>query len=179
MPNHQTQGFTLIELMVTIVILAVLVTIAAPAMSDFIEKRRLVGAAEEIQSQIQYARTEAVKQSRELHISIDENEWCIGTGTIANCDCTEIDASEPGACVIPLGDETVMRTTSVAAFPNITLTSDPDNIRIDGVRGLTDTSSITLTSPRGWELRISTSMLGKVRMCSPSGSSFVGGYPEC
>ena len=47
------QGFTLIELMVTIIILSVLLGLAIPGFSSWLPKYRLRGAARDIYSNLQ------------------------------------------------------------------------------------------------------------------------------
>jgi type IV fimbrial biogenesis protein FimT len=53
------RGFTLVELMVTIAVLAILLTIAAPAFSDLIMNNRLATATNEVQNALGYAKSEA------------------------------------------------------------------------------------------------------------------------
>ena len=65
---------------------------------------------------------------------------------------------------------------------NVSDTRLSTTLEVDGVRGtiLGGGGTLTFTSPQGWELRVITSTLGRVRMCSPSGGdNFVGGYPAC
>lgn len=68
MPNlplirrHFSRGFTAIELMVTVAILAVLAGIAAPSFNPIIERWRVRQVSEELQSTLYFARSEAVKR---------------------------------------------------------------------------------------------------------------------
>lgn len=55
-------GFTLIELMFTIVVLAVLLGIGVPNFRDFIRNSRLTAAANDLLADINLARSEAVKR---------------------------------------------------------------------------------------------------------------------
>ncbi len=55
-------GFTAIELMVTVAIMAVLMALAAPSFIPLIEGWRVRQAAEQLQSTLYYARSEAIKR---------------------------------------------------------------------------------------------------------------------
>ncbi|MDC2859341.1 MULTISPECIES: GspH/FimT family pseudopilin [Delftia] len=56
------KGFTAIELMVVVAILAVLTTLAAPSFNLIIERWRVRQTVEALQSTLQYARSEAVRR---------------------------------------------------------------------------------------------------------------------
>lgn len=56
------QGFTLIELMVTIVILAIVLGIAIPSFSNILLSNRIDTGAQELYGSLQIARSEAVKR---------------------------------------------------------------------------------------------------------------------
>jgi type IV fimbrial biogenesis protein FimT len=56
-------GFTLVELMVTLAVLVVGATLAAPSLSQMIANYRVRGAAEGILGGLNYARTEALRRN--------------------------------------------------------------------------------------------------------------------
>lgn len=56
----KARGFTLLELLVTITIAAILVAIAVPSFRTTIQKHRLRSATDNLQAAIDYARSEAV-----------------------------------------------------------------------------------------------------------------------
>jgi type IV fimbrial biogenesis protein FimT len=65
--NHRS-GFTLVELLVTLAIVAIVATVGVPAYGTLIEGMRLAGAAGELHQALLYARSEAAKRGRNVVI---------------------------------------------------------------------------------------------------------------
>ena len=64
MPHFKrVQGFTLLELMVTVAIMAIMAAIAFPSMRNFVSNSRLVNRSEQIANAFRFARTEAVRMN--------------------------------------------------------------------------------------------------------------------
>lgn len=64
------RGFTLLELMVTIAVLAILTTIAIPNFRDLVQNNRVTTQANELVSALTFARTEAVKRGRNVVVTV-------------------------------------------------------------------------------------------------------------
>ncbi|APW43228.1 GspH/FimT family pseudopilin [Rhodoferax saidenbachensis] len=65
--THQT-GFSLVELMVTLAIAAILLVIGVPSMIDLIRDARLASQSDMLVSTLNLARTEAVKQRNNFRV---------------------------------------------------------------------------------------------------------------
>ena len=106
------RGFTLLELLVTVAIVGILVSIAGPSFVDFLDRKRLAKAAEQIASHLQFVRTESLSRQQDLHISGNANgsaNWIYGVGLGdgddgADCDVTITNPVTAGACVLVVDD---------------------------------------------------------------------------
>ena len=61
--TQRAAGFTLIELMVTVIVLVIVVSMAAPNMSQLISSQRTRNAAADLASALTLTRSEAVNRS--------------------------------------------------------------------------------------------------------------------
>ena len=86
--QQSPRGFTLIEVMVVVSILAVLIAIAAPSFTPMIERWRVRQATEQLQSTLYYARSEAIKRGGQVVIQkLPNNGSCTTAGNPTEWDC--------------------------------------------------------------------------------------------
>lgn len=71
-------GFTMIELMVVVAILAIMASLAAPSMSGLIGQQRLKSAATDMHLALLKARTEAIKRNANVTVSPSGGSWANG-----------------------------------------------------------------------------------------------------
>ncbi len=76
--SKKITAFTLVELMVTISILAILSTIAVPSFNSFINNNKLAAVSNDLYSAVSMARSEAVKLKVEVTLSPVNNNWSNG-----------------------------------------------------------------------------------------------------
>ncbi|WP_372015317.1 GspH/FimT family pseudopilin [Pseudoxanthomonas sp. 10H] len=76
------RGFTLVELMVTVAVLAILVGLATPSFTSVINSNRLTSQANEFMADLQLARSEAVRRNRTVRLcrSADGATCAAGAG---------------------------------------------------------------------------------------------------
>ena len=73
MLNQNARGFSLIELMVTVAIAGVLLAVAGPSFSNWIQNTRIRNAAQDIYSGIQRAKAEAVQRNVQVRFQLTNN----------------------------------------------------------------------------------------------------------
>jgi len=78
---HISRGFTLIELMVTIAVLAVVIAIAAPSFTSVIQSNRTTALHHEVLGALQLARSEAVKRRTDVIVCRTEDQADCDNGT--------------------------------------------------------------------------------------------------
>src|SRR5262245_2976784 len=61
--NKRSYGFTLIELIITLVVLGLLFAIGMPGMMTWLQNQQIKVSAESLQSGLQFARTEALRRN--------------------------------------------------------------------------------------------------------------------
>jgi len=110
--NSRMLGFTLMEMVITIAILAILVSLAAPGFQSLILSQRVKNASFDVFSSITYARSEAVTRNAPVTITpTTAGNWANGWSITA-------------------ADGTVLKTEN--ALPNITLTG-PASVSYNGM----------------------------------------------
>lgn len=123
---HPSAGFTAIELMVVVAIVAILTALAAPSFQPLIERWRVRDAAENMASTMYLARSEAIKRSGNVIImKYDANGACSSSAnTDWSCgwrvffdfdgDGTQECATIPAECDIKAASEPPPTTIALA-----------------------------------------------------------------
>ena len=75
-------GFTLMELIITILVMTILLGIGVPSYLKFKEDNLLQGAAQSLHADIQFARSEAIKRSSDVTVYFLEIPVIIQNGAI-------------------------------------------------------------------------------------------------
>lgn len=100
-------GFTIIELMVTLVVAAIVLSIAVPSFTVQIRNNQALGLGEELASAINYARSEAVKRGGRVSMcASNDGAQCVGDwseGWIVFVDSAATDITKPPVIATPPG----------------------------------------------------------------------------
>ena len=168
------KGFTLIELMVTLTIVAVLLGIGIPAFSNVIVHEQLKGATETLASDLRRARSAAIAGGASSDVVMefdvsdaDANDW---TYTLANGSDIIVTRSNADFSNV------ISMTTSTGAFSDADADGNPD-IRFSSVRAIAHGGTGILTFTSGaTSIELNRNVMGMVSICS-NGDSL--GYPAC
>jgi type IV fimbrial biogenesis protein FimT len=153
-PRWSVRGFTLIELLVALTVAAVLLTIVVPSFTDQLARRKLEGAATELSTDLQFARSQAVAKNT--------------TATLA----TNAGGNQYTLTAASSTFKTVTLDSQLSITPSTTITYD--QLRAMATASGAMTVSSTKTSG---QLQVVVSPMGRVSMCSPAGG--LKGYTAC
>jgi type IV fimbrial biogenesis protein FimT len=105
MSGTRTRGFTLVELMVTIVVLVVLVSFAIPSFDNIKLSSRLTSYSTDLVAGSQVARSEAIKRNTQVTLCVSSN----GTS------CATTGQWETGWIVISAGGAVIQKQPATAS----------------------------------------------------------------
>ena len=176
--SHQPRqrGFTMIESLMASAVTAVTVGVVAPSFDKALERRHLEGAAAQLETDIQFARSLAVAQNRTMRLSFASTAagscYMVYAGKAADCSCSPLGTTQCVAGVKPA------RSAGFATGGPFQIKSNVGSIVFDSMLGTsTPTGTLRLTGNRGHEVRLVVNIVGRVRACTPSPD--LKGYPKC
>lgn len=192
-PSNLTNnfGFTVVELMVSIALLAISAALALPSYRDMIEKRQLTHGAEQLTAFINSAQSEATKLNQIVTVSYarsDDQNWCAGVNVGATpCDCNQTSITAADFCAVNgaprlisdavAGDMLLLKSMTGDAGDDSAYSYDP-------VRGLLvnldDALNIEMHSQSSkFQLEMRVSRTGQTEVCSKNSGHSIPGYVVC
>lgn len=189
MPARFLRGFSLIELMVAVAVLAILLAAAIPSFDDFRQRAALRGAADQVVSFIGDARFEALRRNSMVKVGFVSGAggaMCVGAATTNDvaddnaCDCFDVTA--PFDCNVSRypADQSEWRRVRLLGKPEWG-GSDGDDQGVfvfnpkRGVLGeAADVDGVVLAAPAGgadYRLNVWVDRNGRSTVCEPKGAA--------
>lgn len=171
-----SRGATLIEGLIVLTTAATVLGAAAPSMEAARERRQLEGAAAQLETDIQYARSLAVAQDRNLRLSFATTAdgtscYVVHTGAAGTCRCG---STEP---VCETGVQ-AYRQVLFTASDAVSVQANVSGMVFDATKAtVTPTGTARLMGRSGLALHKVVNLMGRVRTCSPDGA--LPGYRAC
>lgn len=166
------QGFSLLELMVAIMVLAILLTVGIPSYVQFREDNTLSSAGRALYGDILLARSESTKRNNEdiKVLFFGGSNWCYRI--------TDLDAATCNSCTATcdIDGDGQTRGGAAASYPRVQIKNigyPSDALLIGSLRGTMLDGSILL-SLGSKEIKVTTNKLGRVYLCTPTGTSLTG-----
>ncbi|WP_157670952.1 GspH/FimT family pseudopilin [Chitinibacter sp. GC72] len=179
-------GLSLVELVVTLAIITIVLTIAATSYGSYIQQSRLKGFAENLSADLRYAQNEA---------RASKNNVCVEITTGSSWTYTLRKVTLTGASSVCSTGGTVLKTKTSSEIKNTSINSvlvngaayDSSNPPLlDGIKGTVKLngaySNIEITlensSESTYRLKLLINPLGLITMCSPA-AYYIAGYTKC
>lgn len=184
----RTRGMTLVEIAVGLVIVGLLMVLALPNFSQWLQNSQIRTAAESIQNGLQLAKTEAVRRNTTVRFQLADTATasCVLTTSGTNWIVSQDDPT--GACNAAASDTAspriVQARPAAEGTANVVVAAGQSAIVFNGMGRVTPvpaaTIAIALSNPTGGTcavlggggtmrcLNVTVSTGGQVRMCDPA-----------
>lgn len=176
--SRNQRGLSLVESLMAMAITAIATGATLPGFQQALEQRRLEGAAAQLHTDLQLARSEAVARNRTLRMSFRTGTgtgsscYVVHTGTAGSCSC-----DDSGAPVCTSGAE-ALRSVHFAPGGQVQLQSNVASMVLDPAKGtVSPTGTVRVLGAEGRAVHVVVNIMGRARKCSPG--SAVPGYPTC
>jgi len=193
MLRTRQRGFTLIEIAIAIVVLAILIALGAPSFGDWLQNQQTRAATEATLNGLQIARAEAVRRNSQVRFQFvsDLTSACVLSSVALNWVVSVGDPTskcdQPIDVVAPATPGPVIQSKSAAEVsPNATVTVTPvgppvafvtfnplGGVVSPNVGGTPPITQIDIINPAvtgssARPLRVIVSAGGSIRMCDPA-----------
>jgi type IV fimbrial biogenesis protein FimT len=190
--NKSSYGFTLIEMMITLAVFALLLMIGLPGLTTWLQNAQIRTSAETLQMGLQFARAEALRRNVPVRFQLVDSlaggcalndtgtSWVINLGDIdvtGKCDQAESEDADPRILQKRSGAEGTSNATVESAGGGKSVVFNGLG-RVSPAFAVLPITQIDIRNPAGGDcqvnagrmrcLRLTVSNGGEVRMCDPA-----------
>jgi type IV fimbrial biogenesis protein FimT len=154
------RGFTIIELMITLAVAAIIISIAVPSFKAVINNNRVATTTNEMIAALGLARSEAIKVNRKVQVKPATGDWQLGYDI-------KIDTDGDDA----FDDESVLRMIE-APHSSISYATSATQVTFNPLGGIADGTSKTfgISAPDAFSRKITVSFTGITSLCTDTAS---------
>jgi type IV fimbrial biogenesis protein FimT len=157
-------GFSIVELVVAVAILAILSAIAVPSYTEYIANSQIRATTESIRNGLQLARAEAVKRNATVRFTLNsDSSWNVGC-PVATANCPILIQTKPAK-------EGASSTITLSATGSVDFTSLGVRSPAVGQLALVNVDNTAIPSANSRDLRVTVGAGGNMRVCDPNVSS--------
>ena len=166
-------GVTLIEMMITLAVMAVLGALAMPSLSALATRQRLQSAANQLQADVALAKLASAQHGQAVYLRFQPGSaWCYQLTTGPGGDCRQAAASQASG---------VLRVVRAADHPGIALveasTIGVDLSRPGSLPALQTAGQALFATRGGLQLRVRVGPQARASLCSVGLP--ISGTPAC
>jgi type IV fimbrial biogenesis protein FimT len=167
MLNTSRNGFTLIELIIVVTIIGIIAAITLPSFKSLLENRKLIAAADTLQSDFQFAKSESIKRNKAMVLSFENKgsaNWCYGINESVACDCT-------------VTNDCSVKSVNSSDLDTVVLTNTgPDDVIYSQFTGFASPTGDLIFEIGSKQAGVELQFNGSTRACAKDS---LGGYNPC
>jgi type IV fimbrial biogenesis protein FimT len=167
------QGFTLIELMIALIVLAILLSIGVTNYTGLFARQELTQSVERLYHFLRLAETQAVMQNKQIYVHFcqyqDTQQWKMGMTDLTTCDCFST-----SSCLLNGNNNVEKLSDGKMVFSDINFTGEQASYK--PMRFGVNTGNVTLSDLNGNQLKVIQGS-NRLRICSPDKAQL--GYKKC
>ncbi len=159
------RGLTLIELMLSLAMMAIIASLAVPESARLMSRWKLQAAAERLAADLQTARLDAAERGLAQHVQINGGTaWCWSISESPGCGCEESLHCQRARVTAPSSGGIQLHADARIRFGP---TADAQTL----------THVLPLSNPHGDRMQVTLTPMGRAYICSPDGPRM--SYPGC
>jgi type IV fimbrial biogenesis protein FimT len=162
--SRPQRGFSMIELMIGLAVLAILISFAVPGMRTWLQNSQLRATAESIQNGLQLARSEAVRRNARVTFALSGVGWTVSATSVIQTGTTESAGKSEVAF-----SQTPLVLAGTVVFSGVGRTVPAADTTFD----ITNSAGGTCAAAGGKMrcLRVTVTAGGQIRMCDPAATA--------